>query len=134
MLEGVRTRCVRLPYIWLWLHAGFVANKDILLTLCDLAHGANALAKQLAGSHRSSAYRMKAQVLSLLITEGLATVDGVQNGTVGLTILAADSRLRLHVPKTALSPAARTIVREQSRTAPAVASLAECLAARRLAA
>ena len=116
----------RYPEIWT---KGVTKMKigDLLLMLCDLAKLSNTAAKELDGAGRAFAYRMKSEILSTLIVEGSASVNGVKpNGTVGLDI-QADPPFRLHVPLTQLHPRARAEARRQMSSVPAMASIGEIL-------
>ena len=91
---------------------------------------ANFLAKQLTGPNRTLAYRLKAQICSVLILEGRATANGVcADGIVALTI-AGERPCRLHIRVCHLWPEAQVIVNKQASLIPAVAPIAEQLAAK----
>jgi hypothetical protein len=101
-----------------------------LESLAQIAKHSNLLAKQLDGSFRLDLYRLKSEACSILLLKRWAVVNGVRaDNTLCLTILT-EVQVRVHVPRFTLSPEAQVIVREQSRKIPAVASIAEHLAAR----
>jgi hypothetical protein len=99
-----------------------------LCALCQVAHMANSLAKELTGRDRALAYRIKAAACSALIVAGAANLNGVRaNSILGLDILIDIQRSALHIPLTELEPEARALVRVQAKSTRTVAPLIECL-------
>ena len=105
-----------------------------LETLASIAKHSNLLAHLLDGSFREDLFSLKSEACEILLIKKWAVVNCFRpNGFVGLTI-STEIPTRVHVHISDLSPRARMIVRESSRFAPATASIAECLSARKLAA
>lgn len=105
--------------------ANLFIRQELGNVVCRLANLANTAARELTGSGRAWAYRMKCEALSALILTGSASVNGVRpNGTLGLDI-CADPPFRLHVPLRQLGAQAQSAVKEQLASAPAVAPLGE---------
>ena len=96
-------------------------------TLCRLAKLSNAAAKELTGAGRALAYRIKSEILSTLILEGSASINGVSvNDTLGLNILD-DPPFQLHVPLKRLRPKAQAAAKQKLGSVPVVAPLGELL-------
>jgi hypothetical protein len=93
-------------------------------TLIRAIKGVNFLAKQLCGSHRTFAYKLKAELCSELIIEGVVQVVGLRvNGLLSLYIHSGVCSARVHIPISHLCLAAQTIARQMANQAPAVAPL-----------
>ena len=101
------------------------ALEQDLQALSQLAHLANDLAKRLKGTpHQGLAYKMKAVALSSLVTNGVASPNGIHpNKTVGLDFFGS----RLHCPVSALSRHAQGLIHQAERHIPATAPICDRL-------
>ena len=96
-----------------------------LESLAQIAKHSNLLAKQLDGSFRFDLYRLKSEACSMLLVKGWAVINGTRDENILCLTILTDMPVRVHVPLFTLSRTAQMIAREQSRQAPAVASLAD---------
>jgi hypothetical protein len=102
------------------------AGIDTVCQVTDIALGLNSLAKQLSGTQRAAAYRLKAVTISALVLLGAVRVNGRrEKNTFSLDILAADRRVQIHCVLQDLLPGAQTEILRQAERAPIVAPLAE---------
>jgi hypothetical protein len=93
--------------------------------LCRVAQLSNALAKQLTGSARALAYRIKAEACSLLILSGSASLNGVWPGGIVALDLSGNPASRLHIRRSHLSRQARRALDGQTASVPAVSRLGD---------
>ncbi len=93
--------------------------------LCRVAKLSNYLAKQLSGTPRTLAYRIKAEACSALILNGATRVNGVSpDGILALDILG-DRPIRLHIRRSHLTAPAQTALADEMAAARVVSSLAD---------
>jgi len=98
-----------------------------LHTLGKVAQLANILAKQLTGSQRALAYRIKTLALNALILEGAVRVNGVRANAILCLDILGDPIIRLHIPISFLQPEARVLMRRTITQTQAKAPISERL-------
>ena len=99
----------------------------LLETLTCVAHQANQPAKQLDGTRKKEAYRIKSWALSALIVLGVAVANGVNaDGTIAFDIRVGQGS-RLHCRPRDLQPDAHAIASRQADSVPVRGPLSERL-------
>jgi hypothetical protein len=104
---------------------GSTDQRDTMLSVTRMVRDLNDLAHQFEGSpFRDRLFGRKHECCSVLLAAGFATVNGTRGNLLGLDLVLSPGK-KVHCPEWGLSPAARSIARNQVRSAPCVAPLAD---------
>jgi hypothetical protein len=94
--------------------------------VANVALGLSSLAKQLSGSHRASAYHLKASAISVLVLLGAVRVNGRrEKNTFCLDLLADDRPVQIHCVLQDLLPEAQREILRQAENTRVVAPLGD---------